>query len=96
MKVVVFPAGGLGTARPVLLDAAQVLLLHDDGTYFAAAALYGPDGAVRFAHAREHDFNAFLSELGVNKFTICSDIQLPGPPAGARLVAGPAYPPRDT
>lgn len=90
MRVTIIPAGGLGRSAPVVIEAAQVYLSHPDGTHFAVAAEYGPDGAVQFAHAKDKNFNRVLNDLGVKRFTICDQLELPKPPPGARLVAGPS------
>lgn len=89
MRVVIVPAGGIGRSPPIVLAACQVVVENDDGTVLAIAAEYGPDDAVKLAHAGDEDFNRTLAELGYTKFTVCDRIQLPPAPPGARLVAGP-------
>lgn len=92
MRVVVYTRGGL-LAAPVVLEATQVLVEQSNGTVVAAAAEYGPDGSVAVAHCADPDFNEMLDRLGVGRATVCDAIQLPRPPAGARLVAGPGAAP---
>ena len=91
MRVMIVPAGGFGKSAPIVLEASQVILSHSDGTHFAVAAEYG-DGGVAIAHAQDKDFNRLLGSLGINRLTVCDTLELPKPPPGARLIAGPALP----
>jgi hypothetical protein len=89
VRVTVVPAGGLGRAAPVEIDASQVFVSDDRGTVLAVSAEWGPDAAVLHSHAGLPDFNKVLAQLGVGLLTVCDRVQLPPPPQGARLVAGP-------
>lgn len=86
MIVEIIPAVG---QQPIVLVAAQVVVRNEDGTPVAAAATYGPDDTIAVTHVKDKDFNQMLRNLGVNMTVIVDTLQLPKPPAGARLLLGP-------
>jgi hypothetical protein len=90
MIVTIIPKGGLGRVTPLRLDAAQVIVTHENGTPIYAAAQYGPDGAIAAATPDHADFNQILHNLGVDTTVVVDKIQLPKPPTGARLIMGPS------
>lgn len=92
MIIEVIPAGGLGHA-PLRLEASQVLIKMDDGTPIAVAAHYGPDRtvAVESIAFNEVAFHRMLRMLGVQQTVLVTTVRTDKtPPAGARLLAGPA------
>jgi len=89
VRVTLIPKGGVGRHPPLVLEAAQVLVAHDDGTPLAVAAEYGPDGGVAASHALDQDFNRMLELLGIRRTTVCDRVEVAKPPSGARLIAGP-------
>ena len=88
MRLKILPKG-IGGAEPLVLEATLVLVELDDGTPIMVSGEYGPEGAVRSAHAGDKDFNQTLHALGINRTVICDTIALPPPPPGARIIAGP-------
>lgn len=93
MIVLVYPHGSLGRAEPVKLHANQVIVMQDNGTPIAVAGEYGPKGTQAVSRIGDTDFNATLNKLGLPAVHY-DDVVLPAPPSGARLLAGPALPPR--
>ena len=90
MRLIVVERGGIGRRAPRVIEAAMVLVQHDDGTVVAAAA-EELDGGLVVTQANDPDFNRTLAQLGVPYMTVCDRIELPPPPPGARLVAGPGH-----
>jgi hypothetical protein len=91
MIVEIILSDGLGRAAPLVLRANQVVIRQDNDTPIVVAAHYGPDGACAvgsLGHDAE-EFNRFLRVLGINMTCVVSRLQMPKPPPGARLVAGP-------
>lgn len=91
MRLKIYPRDGLGCGLPIELDAAQVIIMQDNGTPLiaAVAAEYGPNGAQMIARFDDPDFNRVLSQLGIRTQVTYDDLALPQPPQGARLLAAP-------
>lgn len=91
MIIELIPSGGLGGTAPLRLNVSQIVLRLDDGTPMAAAAHYGPDGAVLVESAafNPEAFQRMLKILGINQTVLVSTIKTAPPVAGARLIAGP-------
>lgn len=89
MIVTIIPKGGLGRVTPLRLDAAQVIVTHENGTPIYAAAEYGPNGSISAATPDHADFQQILRNLGVDMTVVVDKIQLAKPPAGARLITSP-------
>jgi hypothetical protein len=81
----------LGTT-PLRIPCSQVRILNDVGTPIGVAGEYGPNLAVRIAHAGEPDFNRTLAALGYCGSPVSVD-RLNAPtgdvPAGASLISAP-------
>lgn len=76
--------------QPIRLVASQVVVRNDDGTPLCVAGEYGPAGAVRASHAGDADFNRTLRAFGyAGREVRVEPINVPGPPRGATLLAGP-------
>lgn len=78
-----------GRLAPLTLCATQVVVYQDNGTPIAAAAEYGMENSQAVAKAGDADFNTLLRNLGVEQRVVCDTLELPKPPPGARLIAGP-------
>lgn len=85
----VVPEGQFVAGRSMRLAASLLIVRHDDGTILGVAGAYGPGGTVLMSHHNDKDFQSTLRRLGVNETVLCDTIQLPGPPSGYRLIAGP-------
>jgi hypothetical protein len=83
---------GTGLVRPVVVAATRVVVRQDNGTPIAVAAEYGPPGSQVVAKAGDPEFAAELRKVGVREPVACDLLELPKPPPGARLVAGPRFP----
>jgi hypothetical protein len=89
MILEIIPDGGIGRGAPIRLLATQIIVRLDDGTPVAVAAHYGDGTSYAVSMAGKDDFNRILRNLGVHQTVICDTIELPKPPPGARLIAGP-------
>jgi hypothetical protein len=74
---------------PLRIPAAQCVVRQDNGTIIAVAAEYGPHGDQQVSCAGKPDFNRTLTLLGIRETVLVSTVNLPGPSAGLRLLAGP-------
>lgn len=80
---------GVG-GRSLVVPATQVIVRQDNGTPIAAAAEFGEERCQKVATVRDPaDLNRLLADLGVGERVEVGVLQLPGPPRGARLLAGP-------
>lgn len=79
-----------GRLRPLTVHATQVLVCQDNGTPIAVAAEYGTDASQAVSKVGDADFNTTLKALGVPHEVVCDVLDLPKPPPGARLIAGPS------
>ena len=79
----------IGGTAPLRLACSQVVIRREDGTPVVLAAKFGPDRAIAASIAGDEDFNRLLQALGINTTVIADRLELPKPPPGARLVAGP-------
>ena len=86
--VELIPPGGLGSAAPVRLLAAQVVLRRPDGTPIGVARVEGDDAHV-LSHPLDPDFLLELARAGVHDPVRLSDAHAPPLPHGARRLAGP-------
>lgn len=91
MIVELIPASGIGCGQALRLAVSQVLIRQDNGTPICVAAEYGPEGAQAVSKAGDDDFNRILKTLGVDMLVRCDRIEMPQPPPGARLIAGPKF-----
>ena len=92
MIVEIIPSEGIGTA-PLRLEAAQVVIRHENGTPLALAAHYGPNNSLAFASVAFNDveFNRFLRALGIEGTVIVAGtVKTPKPEAGATLLVPPS------
>ncbi len=79
----------IGTGPPVRLPCSQVVIRREDGTPVVVAAKFGPERAIAASIAGDADFNRMLHALGINMTVITDRLELPKPPPGAKLIAGP-------
>lgn len=79
----------VGGTAPLRIPCSQIVVRRNDGTPISLAAVFGPDGAIAVSIAGNDDFNRLLAALGVHTTVIADYLELPKPPPGARLVAGP-------
>lgn len=89
MILQIIPAAGVGSGKPIVLDASQVVIRQDNGTVMALAMHYGPDGSYVIGIAGDDEFDRLLAAAGIHEEVICDRLQLPKPPPGAVLVADP-------
>ena len=97
MIIEVVLSDGIGKSAPLVLHCNQLVVRQDNGTPIGVFAHFGPDGAYAAsiaAHCKHcgkgiEDFNRMLRALGVNMTVVVDTLQLPKPPPGAKLVAGP-------
>jgi len=89
MLVEFITAGGVGRGRPLVLAVNQVIVRQDNGTPILVAAEFGAEKAQAAAKVGDADFQHLLRALGINETVVCDRVELPGPPPGARLIAGP-------
>jgi len=83
----IIPKGGIGVAKPEVIEATQVVIKQADGTPIGVAAEYGPEGAHAVSHAGDDDFNKILEALGIDRLVITDSLYLDGA-GGAKLVRG--------
>ena len=89
MIVELILSDGIGHSRPVRLSVSQILVRQDNGTPIMVAAEYGANRSQCCAKVGDKDFLSVLQALGINETVICDRIEMPPPPPGARLIAGP-------
>lgn len=84
----IIPAGGLGRAEPLRLQASQMVVRTANGTPICVVDESGPDGTYRVTSAGDPDrqFDNVLRELGLQERVECSEIIVPGSPTGIRRV----------
>lgn len=92
MIVEILPAAGLGRGEVLRIPASQMIVRNDDGTPISLAAVYGPDNSIAVSKVGDDDFQTMLRNLGVMMTVNVQRLELPKPPPGARLVAGPRPP----
>lgn len=92
MIVEIIPDGGIGRCAPLKIPAAQVVVRQDNGTPIFVAAKWGPDRADAYSTVGMKDFAQICRAIGLDITEVdVQTLRLPGgPPAGARLVAGPS------
>ena len=83
MVIEISPPFGHGPL--VRLEADQVVLRNGEGTPICVAMTYGPDRCVRVAHLTDPEFPRLLSAAGLQEEVQVERLELPRPPAGARL-----------
>lgn len=88
MIVELVPHNGIG-GRPLVIDAAQLIIRLDDGTPIGAASHFGPDGGYAITHVNDPDFAQMLRAMGVNKTVIVTTLQAQKPIEGSRLLLRP-------
>jgi hypothetical protein len=75
------------------VEAGQLVVYDDNGTPIMVAGAYGPPDCYKVAHAGDEDFQRVLDYFGVGQHkVVVENLQLDGPPSGARLLAGPHDP----
>jgi hypothetical protein len=90
MIVIMIPRGsGLGSVDVLRLPVDQVVVTQDNGTPILVAAEHGPERAQLCSKVGDADFADCMRRLGLPTQVTVEDIELPGPPQGARLVRGP-------
>lgn len=97
MIVEIILADGVGKAAPLVLECNQIVIRQDNGTPIGVFAHYGQDGsyAASMAATCTHcgrgveDFNRMLRALGVHATVVVDKLEMPKPPPGAKLIAGP-------
>jgi len=88
--VELIPVGGVGRGKPIVLPVRQVVVRLSNGTPVVVASEFGPDGAYAVSRVGDDDFNRLLRALGLDITHVQVDtVQMPSPPPGARLIAGP-------
>jgi len=80
---------GIGNSRPLVLQVNQILIRQDTGTPIGVAAEYGGGRSQAISIVGQDDFNRMLRNLGIGETVVCDRLELPKPPPGARLIAGP-------
>lgn len=91
MILQIIPREGIGRGRPITIEAAQVVVLNDQGTPIAAAAHYGPNAGCAVASVAhdEAGFQRMLRVLGINTTVIVNKLVMPQPEPNARLLHSP-------
>jgi hypothetical protein len=90
MYIEIIPDGGIGRGAPFVLHVNQVTVRQDNGTIVAVAAVYGAADTLLVTHAGDKDFNDNLRKLNIAGMTIVDRLELPSPPPGAKIIAGPS------
>ncbi len=90
MIVEIIPTGGVGGSTPIRLHAGQIVIRQDNGTPVVVAMEAGERRTQKIAKVGDKEFNRLLADAGVFEDVICDRLELPKPPPGARLVAGPS------
>ncbi len=91
MILEIIPAGGIAGSRPIRIPAGQVVIRQDNGTPVCVAMEIGEHRSQTIAKVGDPDFPKALRDAGIFEDVVCDRLELPGPPPGAKLVAGP-YP----
>ena len=88
--VELIPLHGVGRGQPIVLAVRQAVIRMPNGTPVVVAAEFGPDGAYAVSRVGDDDFNRLLRALSLDITHVQVDtVQMPSPPPGARLIAGP-------
>lgn len=64
-----------GDPQPLVKEASLVLIENDDGTLIGVAASLGHGLGCVVAHPGDEDFNALVREFGIDRVTICSELE---------------------
>lgn len=78
----------LGQA-PIVLDASVVIVEDDVGNPVMIGSDYGPPNTFVVAHIKDAGFNRICKALGIDRTAFVDTIEMPKPPAEARLIRGP-------
>ena len=76
--------------EPLQIEASQLLVLNEAGTPVMVAGLFGPEGAIRAAHAGDEDFNQVLRAFGHGRHHVLVETIEPRVPEIGRSGLRPA------
>ena len=89
MPFIVEVSPPIGGGPPIAIEASKLVVRYPNGTPIFVASDYGPDGSIAASMAGMDDFNRMLQVLRVHQGIEVATLELPKPPTGARLIAGP-------
>ena len=64
----------IGDPQPLIKEASVVLIEDNNGTVVGVAVSLPDNMGCVVAHADDPDFNRVLRELGIDRLTICADL----------------------
>lgn len=85
----IVPEGGMLAGPPLRVALGQIVLRNGDGTVIFVAAEYGNRRSQVMAKVGDPDFGRICRLLGIHETVVIDTIELPKPPPGAKLIAGP-------